>query len=52
MKMAVLKKSLIQHIEFGNYNYKSAPFITKAASITVLSGILAFLNFVPPGTLL
>lgn len=51
--MAVLKKSFIQqHIEIGNYNYKSAPFITKAASIAVLSGILAFLNFVPPGTLL
>lgn len=50
--MAVLKKSLIPHVEIGNYNFKSSAFITKAASIAVLSGILAFLNFVPPGTIL
>jgi len=48
--MAVLKKSLIPHVEVGNYNYKSSAFITKAVAITVLSGILAFINFVPPGT--
>lgn len=50
--MAVLKKSLIPHVEIGNYNFKSSSFITKASAIAVLSGILAFLNFVPPGALL
>lgn len=50
--MAVAKKSLMSHVEVGNYNYKSSSFITKAATIAVLSGILAFINFVPPGTLL
>jgi hypothetical protein len=50
--MSALKKSLIPHVEIGNYNFKSSSFITKAVSIAVLSGILAFLNFVPPGTLL
>lgn len=50
--MAVIKKSLIPHVEMGNYNYKSSAFITKASAITLLSGVLAFINFVPPGTFL
>lgn len=49
--MSALKKSFLPHVEVGNYNFKSASFISKAATIGVLSGIIAFINFVPPGTL-
>lgn len=48
--MAVLRKTFLQHVQIGGYNYKSSAFITKAATIGILSGILAFVNFVPPGT--
>lgn len=49
--MSALRKSYLPHVEIGGYNYKSSAFVTKAATIAVLSGILAFINFVPPGTL-
>lgn len=49
--MSALKKSYIPHVQIGGYNFKSSAFITKAVTITGLSGILAFINFVPPGTL-
>ena len=49
--MSALRKSYLPHVEIGGYNYKSSAFVTKAATITFLSGILAFINFVPPGTL-
>ena len=49
--MSALRKSYLPHVEIGGYNYKSSAFVTKAVTIAVLSSILAFINFVPPGTL-
>lgn len=49
--MSALKKSFTSYVEIGGYNFKSSAFITKAVAIAGLSGILAFINFVPPGTL-
>jgi hypothetical protein len=48
--MSALKKSYLPHVEIGGYNFRSSAFITKATAIAGLSGILAFINFVPPGT--
>ena len=48
--MSALRKSYLPAIEVGNYNYKSMSFISKAATVTALSGLLAVFNLVPVST--
>lgn len=48
--MSAIRKSHLPAIEFGNYNFKSMSFISKAVTAGFLSGLLAVFNFVPVST--